>query len=387
MSVQPAIAGIGETVYERSSSVDVKELILEAIEAALHDAGLSAADIDGFATEGAVMPTLMPHDDVARSLGVEEYISLSTSYHGSGIAGAHLVAGSAISSGHASVVVSYFGVDWGSRPSSAYEAAVRQGDPKRTFEKPFGYFGQPVYFAAIANRYRSVFGIDLNPLLGGIALEQRANAVRRESAQMRREMTFDDYLASPLVADPLRIPDCCLLTDGAAATVIVSGDRATGGRQTPVTIAGAALRSKGPNMDSFFSQTQDYLSWPAAPIAVEEALGKAGVALADLDFVELYDCFTMTVVMQLEAIGWCGPGEALDFIDGGKTIALDGSVPLNTHGGLLSHSYLLGMSHIVEAVRQLRHSCDDSQVHDAEVGLVGLLAGPHYGALVLSRDA
>jgi acetyl-CoA acetyltransferase len=337
-----------------------------------------------------VMPIRMPHDEVAACLGLPDYFGASASFYGSGIAGAHVLAAEAITSGRARVIVSYFGVDWGSRTGAAYGAAARGGahsgdDPKEVFERPFGYYGQPYYFGAIATRYRHLFDVDLEEALGSVAVQFRHHALRNGRAQMTRPLDMDGYLASPYVAEPLRVADCCLLTDGAAATVMVSSDHASDLRNPPVEVAGAALKGAPLDLDRYFSQNRDFLGWPSARSAVNEALSKAGCTLSDLHFAELYDCFTMTVLMQLEAIGWCEPGEAPEFVRGGKRIAIEGDLPLNTHGGLLSHSYLLGISHIAEAIRQLRGEAGTGQVPGAAVGLVGLLAGPHYGALVLAR--
>lgn len=379
-----AIAGIAETPAVRRSPLSAKALIVDAVEAALADAGLGSSDVDGVITDG-YMAGAMPHDELAATLGFGSYFSGSSSYYGSGIASAHLLAAQAIATGQAEVVVSYFGVDWGTT-SGVYTAVGAEGSPKEVFEKPYGYFGQPFFFGAIASRYRSVYGVDLERALGSLAVQQRVNALRTGTAQMNRPMTYEQYLGSDPVAEPLRVPDCCLLTDGAAATVMVSAERARDLRQRPVYLKGAALETVPYSMDNYFTQNHDYLSWPAARPAVDKALAMADRSLSDIDFAELYDCFTMTLLMQIEDIGWCAKGEAADFVDGGKRVAIDGEIPINTHGGLLSHSYLLGMTHITEAVRQLRGSAGDVQVQDAALGLVGLLAGPHYGTLVLGSE-
>lgn len=383
-----AIVGIGETAFVRHAHQPVKSLVLEAIDAALEDAGLSASQVDAIVTEGAAMPALVPQDEVAACLGIRNYSTAAASFYGSGIAGAHLLAAQAIASGNARVVVSYFGVDWGSRSGAAYGAAGRGGidvgdDPKEVFERPYGYYGQPLYFAAIANRYMHVHGIELEPALAAIAIQQRRHARLNGRAQMTKPLDLSAYKESPVVADPLRVTDCCLLTDGAAATVMVATETAAALRPNAVVIAGASLRGIPIDLDRYFTQNPDFLGWPAAHSAISEALSMAGSTLEELDFAELYDCFTMTVLMQLESIGWCGPGEGPAYIGDGSSISISGRIPINTHGGLLSHSYLLGMSHITEAFRQLSGTAGASQIEGATTGLVGLLAGPHYGALVL----
>lgn len=385
LSDRAVIAGIGETPAVRRSGRPAPVMILDAVARALEDAGLSADDVDGIVTDDT-MQSVYPHDEFALTLGVRgPYLNATSSYFGSGIASAHQVAASLIATGQASVVVSYFGVDWGTT-SGAYTSVGASGSPKEVFEKPFGYFGQPFFFGAIATRYRRTYGVDLEPALGSIAINQRANAIRSGTAQMTKPMSYEDYLDSPLVAEPLRVPDCCLLTDGAGATIMVAADRAEDLPQPPVFLKGAALATVPYSMDNYFTQNADYLSWPTAGSAVHRALEMAGHGLDEVDFAELYDCFTMTLLMQLEDIGWCEKGEAASFVEGGKRIALDGDIPVNTHGGLLSHSYLLGISHITEAVRQLRGTAGPVQLDDPGLGLVGLLAGPHYGALVLGNE-
>ncbi len=381
-----AIVGIGETEYKRAGTKPVSELILEAIEAALTDAGICARDVDGFVTEGLVAPAVAPHDEVAATLGVPDFYSSTISVAGAGIVCTPLLAAQAMACGQGSIFVSYFGVDWGSRAGAAYDAFAREESPKECFEKPYGYYGQPMYFAALAQRYKHCFGVDLERALGTIAVQERSNALLNGRAQMSKPLSREEYLDSPYIADPLRLPDCCLLTDGAAAFVMVPSDRAKDFRQRPVYFKGAGLAAVPIGTDSFFSQNPEFLSWPSARPATEKALSMARIGLEEVDFAELYDCSTITCLMELEDVGFCGKGEAADFIGDGTRIAIDGALPLNTHGGLLSHSYLLGMSHIAEAVRQLRHEAGAAQVPDAKIGLVTGLAVPYYGTLILGRD-
>lgn len=380
------IVGIGETPYVRRSDTPVQRLILDACRAAIAEAGLQPSDIDGITSESTVPIRYIGHDELALSLGIGDHFSAASAAFGAGIAGSVLAAAEAIASGLATTILCYFGSDWGST-NGAYGASDRDGSPKAVFEVPFGFYGQPMYFAQIVSRYQHDYDVDLSYVLGSIALQTRKNALLNGSAQMNRPMTRDDYANSPWVAEPLRIPDCCLLTDGAAAIIVTSRERAATLENKPVYIKGGALVEGAIPLDHFFSQNPNFGRWMTAKPAVDRALTQAGVALTDIDFLELYDCFTPTTLTQIESIGFCKFGEGPDFIGDGSRLAVDGDLPVNTHGGLLSHDYLLGMSHIVEATRQLRHVSGKSQVPDASLGLVGLLTGAQYCALVLGDQA
>jgi acetyl-CoA acetyltransferase len=377
------IAGIGETEFLRRGTATVRSLVIDASETALKDAGLEAADVDTIITEASVMPRLVAHDEVATALGIREYRSCLSGFYGPGIAAAQIQAAELIARGQSRVVLSYFGVNWGSSTGTVYENVA--ATPNMVYERPFGYFGQPVIFATLANRYAQQYNGQLSRGLGELAILHRTNAIRTPGAQVALPMTYEDYLESPLVADPLRVADCCLLTDGAVAMITVGADRTPDLPRPAVYFKGGAHVTAPISVDRYFTQNPEFLSFPSAGAAVDQALDMAGTKLSEIDFAELYDCFTISVLMQIEDIGWCGRGEAVDFIADGH-LAKTGDVPLNTHGGLLSHAYMVGATHITEAVRQLRGDRDEMQITGAGLGLIGLLGGPHYGALILGRE-
>ncbi len=379
-----AVVGIGETEYARRSDRSAADLIVEAVTKAVADAGLRASDVDGIVTERYVAPAMIAHDELAATIGMGHYYSASSSVFGAGIAGAVLAGAQAIATEQANVVVCYFGVDWGSR--GAYGATDRPGSPKANFELPYGFYGQPMYFAQVATHYRETYGVDLEPVLGAIAVQLRKHALLNGHAQMRKPLSYEDYLQAPFVAQPLRIPDCCLLTDGAAAVLLTTPERAADGPHAPVYLKGGRYEAAPIPLDRFFVQSEPYGRFAAATPALNAALGVAGLKREDIDFLELYDCFTMALLGQIEDLGFCGVGEGADFIGDGSRIGLHGELPVNTHGGLLSHSYVLGIAHIVEAVRQLRHEAGDGQVANAQVGMVGLLTAAEYCALVFGRE-
>jgi acetyl-CoA acetyltransferase len=156
--------------------------------------------------------------------------------------------------------------------------------------------------------------------------------------------------------------------------------------QVPVWIASGASVGLPTRFIDFFSQNPEYLSWPGAHQATHNALAQLGIGLADLDFAELYDCSTISLLVQLEDIGLCERGQAAAYLaTPGAGISTSGKLPINTHGGLLAHSYVLGIAHIIEAVRQLRGTAGACQVAGARTGLVGLLAGAEYCSLVLTN--
>jgi len=379
-----AIAGIGSTRPVRRAEKGLRALVVEAVQAALADAGIAPGEVDGIVTDSLIMPTTVPRDFVAAQFGIDRRFDAGLSFGGAASAAASGLAQLAISSGRANVVLYYFGVDWGTRTSGPYGFHDLY-DAKAAFEKPYGFVAQPSYFALWAERYRCQYGLT-DEDLATIAVTQRANARLHPDSQMTAPMTYDDYYAARMISAPLRVPDCCLISDGACAYVLTSLERARGLPQPAVRVLGTGFGSEPISGDDAFTQPGGFMHIPGGRLAADRALAEAGIALDDVDFAEVYDCFTISCLLQLEAIGFCGPGEGPGFIRE-KGIGIDGGLPLNTHGGLLSHSYLLGVEHVVEAVRQLRGHAGVGQVPNAQIGLVGGLSNPDYGVLLLGKDA
>jgi acetyl-CoA acetyltransferase len=378
-----AIVGVGETPAVRRSEKNLRALVVEAIGNALDDAGLKPCDVDGILSDGLVMPTTVPRDFVAAQFGIDRRYDGGMSFGGAGSACAPQLAQLAISSGLAKTVVYYFGVDWGTRTSGPYGFHDLYAG-KMAFEKPYGFNAQPSYFALWARRYMHEYGLTERDL-ATIAVTQRQSALLNPRSQVKKPMTYDDYLAARVVSDPLRVPDCCLITDGAAAFVMTSLERARDLPKPPVRVLGTGFGSEPVNGDDAFTQPGGLMRIPGAKAATGRALEQAGLTHADIDFAEIYDCFSISCLLQIEETGFCKRGEGAAFIRE-KGIGIDGGFPVNTHGGLLSHSYLLGVEHVVEAVRQLRGESGKAQVKDARVGLVGGLSNPDYGVLVLGKD-
>jgi acetyl-CoA acetyltransferase len=378
-----AIVGVGETIPVRRSEVGVKTMIMLAIQAALDDAGMAADEIDGIVHETNVVPSMMTYDEVASNLGLQDRVfSASMGGAGAGMACAPMLAAMAIDAGIANTVLCYFGVDWGSNKAAVY--GWHGVDPyKKSLEMPYNFYGQPVYFAAWAQRYMHEYGMTQEQL-AEIPLAARAWAQLHPYAQVRTPLDMDGYLQSPVISDPLRALDCCLLTDGAGAFIMTSAERARDYKKPPVYAAGFSYNPSPRSQHSDMTQKDDFLS-TRGKVSAPRALAMAGVDIKDVDFAEIYDCFSITTLVQIEDLGFCKKGEGASFIQGGR-IRPGGETPVNTHGGLLSHAYTLGVNHMVEAVRQLRHEVEDErQVKDAEVGIFGGYGMWEHATLVLTR--
>jgi acetyl-CoA acetyltransferase len=378
-----AIVGVGESDIVRRTALSEGAMIRQAIDRAIDDSGLRPHDIDGLVIEGMSTPNRAPIDVVTRSLGLQRRpFSAHVSIAGAGLVGAPTVARMAIESGSASAVLVYFGLKLSATTGGPY--AVHAEDPmKAAFEIPFGFYGQPVYFAAMAQRYAYEYGLPPESL-AAVAGAAREHAARTPGALRQDPLPLAAYLESDLVSDPLRKPDCCLANDAAIAYVLTSTQRARDLRRPPVVVAGAAISQAPVTQAQYFTQSPRYLGTPALESG-SLAMAEAGVTVADLDVAELYDCFTITTILQLEDLGIVGPGEGASYVRE-VGIGPGSPLPVNTHGGLLAHSYSLAGNHVVEAVRQLRGERGDGQVADAEVALVTGLGIPDHASLVLAVD-
>jgi acetyl-CoA acetyltransferase len=378
-----AIAGVGETDVVWKDDRPVLALVVDAVRRALADARVDAGEVDGFTSEAQTMLHRARPDEVAVAIGARHRrFSAHTSIAGSGVVGAIELAQLALESGRADVVVSYYGLSLSSTAGGVYN--IHAEDPaKASLEMPFGFFGQPVYFAALAQRYRHQFGLT-EEQLGSVPIAARAFARRTPNALRQEPLDMDGYLADRIVADPLRRLDCCLMNDAAAAVVLVRDDRARDLAQPPVRIAGIGFGTKPVTEADYFTQNPNYLEMASAESG-RAAFGRAGVQPGDVDIAEIYDCFTMSVILQLEDLGFAPKGDGAAFVASGA-IGPGGSLPTNTHGGLLSQSYSVGAGHLVEAVRQLRGERGEGQIDGAEVAVVTGLGAMDHGTMVLTQD-
>jgi acetyl-CoA acetyltransferase len=365
-----AIAGVGETPYCRApgSGSTTLALWLSATMHALADADLSPAHVDGL-----IAPIMGGStEELAANLGIADLrFSASVQMGGASSVAALQLAASAVAAGLADCVLvsagwnGYSGKrvrDFGDR-----DVEPGMGATLRDFYNPVGLSVPPQYYSLLARRHMHEFGTSAESL-GEIAVTMRRHAQLNERAVMYgHPMTMDDYFASPPVSEPYRRLDCCLETDGAAAALIVSAERARRlSRREYVTITGVAEGHPTPGDDIL--NRQDIFDI-GLTIAAPRAWEMAGLGPSDADFAEIYDCFTFEVLQQLEEARFCARGEGGQFVRGGA-IGLGGVLPVNTHGGLLSEAHVLGMNHVVEAVRQLRHDAGRHQVENARVGVV-----------------
>jgi len=341
---------------------------LEASMRAIDDAGLSPKQIDGI-LPSQYGPT---SEEIAANLGIEELRYSATIHMGGAAAVASLEhAAIAVATGAAERVLLVSGWNGYSMQRarnilSKNVTVLPGGAIARDYYMPYGMTVPAQWYALIARRHMYEFGTTQKQL-GAIALAMRKHASMNDKALMReRSLSIDEYLRAPVISDPYRMFDCCLESDGAAAVVVTSAERAQDRRHRPVYIMGAAAAHPYPADE--ITNRQDIFRTGLTD-AAPKAFAMAGISPRDVDFAEIYDCFTFEVLQQLEETGFCERGEGGPFVECGR-IEIGGELPVNTHGGLLSEAHVLGMSHIVEAARQLRGNQGRRQVKDAEIGVV-----------------
>ncbi|MCK2219621.1 acetyl-CoA acetyltransferase [Actinomadura sp. ATCC 31491] len=376
-----AIAGVGYTPFSKNSGVSTLTLACRAVLAALDDAGLSAADVDGLATHrvgDSAPPTL-----VGPALGLTGLSWHLDQFGGGSVS--HAVVGQAalaVAAGMAETVVCYRAINARSEFRMGGTGRGLPVSPEVQYQAPYGYVAPPQQYAMYARAHMLRYGTTAEHF-GALAVTQRANAVKNPRALMRTPITLEDYLASRWIAEPFRLLDCCLETDGACAVVVTTAERARALRRPPVLISAAAW---GGGQSHLSGAAGDPTVTAAAELA-PRLYAQAGLGPADVDVAEIYDCFTYSVVVQLEDYGFCPKGEGGPYVASGAT-ALDGPLPVNTHGGFLSEGYVHGVNHIAEAVSQLRGEAGDRQVPGAEVALSTAQPGyvlPATSALILRR--
>ncbi len=370
MTGEACIVGIGETEFCRKPGSGMSQLglQLQASIRAIRDAGIRPSAIDGIMP----FPNLGTAEEFAANLGCENLRFAATVNMGGASPVASLEdAAAAVTSGRANYVLLPAGWNGYSGARAAQTVAndvksIPGGAIARDYYLPFGFTTPPQWYSMIARRHMYDFGTT-SEQLGRIAVAMRENAQLNPRAVMRgRRITLDDYMDSRMLASPYRLLDCCLETDGAAAVVVTTTERARDLRKQPIVITSAARAQPYP-ADEITNREDFYKT--GLTLAAPEAFGKAGVKPSELDFAMIYDCFTFEVLQQLEEAGFCERGEGGAFVEDVK-IGPGGDLPVNTHGGLLSEAHVLGMGHIVEAVRQLRGEADERQVSNAEVGIV-----------------
>ncbi|MFI9296071.1 lipid-transfer protein [Streptomyces gardneri] len=374
-----AVVGIGATEFSKDSGRSELSLAAEAVRAALDDAGLTPGDVDGLVT--FTMDT-NPEITVAQATGIGELSFFSRVHYGGGAACATVQqAALAIAGGVAEVVVCYRAFN--ERSGRRFGSGVQQREPSAEgaalgWQLPFGLLTPASWVAMAAQRYLHTYGLTPDAF-GHVAVTDRRHAARNPAAYFHgKPITLADHAASRWIVEPLRLLDCCQETDGGQAIVVTSVERARDLPRPPAVIL-AAAQGAGRKQEAMTSFYRDELTGlPEMGVVARQLWRTAGLAPTDIDVAILYDHFTPFVLMQLEEFGFCGPGEAADFV------AADG-VPLNTHGGQLGEAYLHGMNGIAEAVRQLRGT-SVNQIPGAARTLVTAGTGVPTSGLILGTD-
>ncbi|TQJ21339.1 acetyl-CoA acetyltransferase [Micromonospora sp. A202] len=335
----------------------------QAVTRALADAGLTLADVDGLATTGV---SRFSTTQLAEYLGQQPRWVDSTFVGGSAAEMMVARATQAIEAGQSSTVVISFASNQRSARSRSLGGVVEEHIPEAQFEAPYGPLYPLSYYAMAAQQYFHRYG-GTREKLAEIAVAAREWALLNPAAFRygAGPLTVDDVLAAPMVSSPLTVADCCLVTDGGGAVVLTTLDRARDLRHPPVRVLGYGERSTNTSMTAV-----EDLTVTGARESGREAFARAGITPADVDVLEVYDSFTITAALSIEALGFCGPGEVLDFIQGGR-IRPGGELALDTSGGGLSycHPGQYGVLLLVEAVRQLRGEAGARQVPDARVAV------------------
>jgi acetyl-CoA acetyltransferase len=374
-----AIVGIGATEFSKDSGRSELRLAVEAVRAALDDAGLAPGDVDGLVT--FTMDT-SPEITLAQAAGIGELSFFSRIHYGGGAACATVQqAALAVAVGIAEVVVCYRAFN--ERSGRRFGSGVQQREPSAEgtalgWNLPFGLLTPASWVAMAAQRYLHTYGLTPEAF-GQVAVTDRRHAATNPAAYFyERPITLADHAASRWIVEPLRLLDCCQETDGGQAVVVTSTERARDLPHPPAVIVAAAQGAgrAQEQMTSFYRD--DLTGLPETGVVARQLWRTSGLAPADIDVGILYDHFTPFVLMQLEEFGFCGPGEAAEFM------AAD-ALPVNTHGGQLGEAYLHGMNGIAEAVRQLRGT-SVNQIPGAVRSLVTAGTGVPTSGLILGAD-
>jgi acetyl-CoA acetyltransferase len=393
------ISGVGQSDVGRRLGRSGLDLTLDAALEAIADAGLTPADIDGIATYPGAGGGAGPGFSGPGSPEVQDALRLEVGWHSGGIEGAAQLAAvvnavMAVGAGLARHVLVYRTVTESSEQGGAGRQGIgiggggggRGGGVPRMggtlqWTIPFRAYSAANWLAMNAQRHFHEYGTTPEQL-AMIALNGRRNAARNPKAVYREPMTLDDYFASRVVTTPFRLYDCDAPVDGSTAVVVSVAEHAAAVDHpvARVEAVGTALRGR-PSWDKF-----DEMTTMAARDAGAQLWGRTDLTPADVDVAELYDGFSFLAMVWLEALGFCGKGESGPFVEGGRRIALDGVLPLNTNGGQLSAGRLHGFGFLHEACLQLRGEAGERQVPGrAEVAAVANGGGPIAGAMLLTR--
>lgn len=397
-SRRPVIAGLGLTEMGAIYGRNAASFAREAIRLAVADAGLQLGEVDGLLTSSGTSGGVGL--GLQRELGLRD-LKLLSEMQGYGSTAGSMVqfASMAVKSGMAEVVVCVF-ADAPLRPGRSagdvYGARRKNADPvsaERPAEPPkptlhgwsgllisAGAIGANTLYALAARRHMNRFGTTVDDF-GAIAVAQRAWAGMNPAASKREPITLEDHRNSRIIADPFRLLDCCLVSNGGVAVVVTTEERARDLRQPVVHVNGWSQCHPG----GLFERDENFGLVTGAARSGPEALSMAGVKLGDVDVAQIYDCYTYTVLVSLEDYGFCAKGEGGAFVSDTGQIGPGGRLKLNTGGGQLSSFYMWGMTPLTEAIIQVRGQGGERQVERHDVALVSGNGGilDHHATLVL----
>lgn len=356
------IIGVGHTTYGKHPGRDRIDLIVEATRRAIADAGVSKDMLDGVMIKMAnSAPSFLYGQKVSEALGLRPRMGCALDQGGAANVSLISYAAMAIDAGMMDMAV----IGYGDTPRTGSHAVYHR---PRGEDAAYGWYATAAGYAMIHQAYRQRYDTP-DEHFGAVAVQCRANAMTNPSAHLRAELSMDDYLAGNWVVEPLRRDDCCLLSDGGAAVIICSAKRARGlGITNAVPILGF-----GQGQESWEVHLRPDLLDNMAAASADTAYRMAGVGPGDVDFAQLYDCFTVTALQTIEDYGLAprGTAGAMALAEG---IGVDGKLPLNTSGGLLSESGTPGLQLVIEAVRQMRGDAR-LQVNDPKVGIISNQGG------------
>ena len=382
---ETAIAGIGLTEFSKNSGVSELSLAAQCIKSACDDAGVAPAQIDGLVTF-----TLDSTDEieVARAVGAGDLSFFSRVNYGGGAAvGTIAHAAMAIATGQASTVVCYRAMNGrsGKRMGQGVSGDITSSDRIHwSWYMTYGMLIPGSWIAMIAHKYMHKYGVTREDL-GRVAISQRNYALKNPRAWgYGRPLTMAAYLGSKQIAEPLCLYDFCQETDGGCAILLTSAERARDLRQKPAVIRGVTQASTR-GQEQMTSYYRDELeSLPEMEMAARRVYDMSGLGPDDIDAACLYDAFTSEIIMQLESFGFCGRGEGVDLVRAGA-LDIDGRLPNNTHGGLISEGYIHGMNNIAEGVRLVRGESTGQPAKAVEHVLVSSGVGVPTGAMIIGQ--
>jgi acetyl-CoA acetyltransferase len=375
-----AIAGVAESDCGRGVALTVWQHQALAAKRALEDAGVNKSEVDSVMAVGFQG---LPSIQVAEYLGIKPRFTDTTVTGGSAFENLVEHAALAINAGLCDVVLITYGSSlWSDRRRVTDGGGLDPTAPFAQFETPYGDLSPISAYALAAMRHMHCYGTTAEQM-AEVAVSTRRWASLNPKALLREPITISDVLASEMVSSPLHKLDCCVMTDGGGAVVVTSAERARSLRAVPVYVLGSGFSST----HLAISQMEDLTSTGAYQSG-RRAFDMAGMEPGDVDVVQIYDSFTISVLLALEGLGFCDRGEGGRFVQDGK-LGPGGSLPANTSGGGLSNTHpgALGIFLIIEAVRQLRGQCSERQVPGAEIACVHGIGGwlSSHATLILGR--